>query len=355
VRTFRASWPRAVGWVGVSALASHRVAQACASWALCTLFAAGAGAQPTRTLLLSADACPSAALVRDMLAPLIPDTRVLIAPEASAEATFAEARLRDLGSDYVIELHGAERRQHDPGADCSERARVAAVFIALNLPGAKRVSSPQAASAAEQSGSATAPAPAATAPPQDHAATTPRTTAQSSDGRPLRVGIGASALVAFAPEPQSAVVGGSVGVWARRGLWQLELSGGATGKSELPIEPAAPGGSAALWRFPLAASAAVLWRVSRFELGPSLGFALDLLRARGDEVARPERALRANAGVQLAALGRLRLTERLALVMTLSGSFFPVNYELRVEPQARSAETPGFWLAAQLGLACIVW
>jgi hypothetical protein len=340
---------------------------------LCALLGGDARAEPPssarvpegaleRTLLLSADGCPSAAQVRDMLVPLVAGTRVLIAPEHAGEAPSEEARVRDLGGDYAIELRGAQRQHHDAAADCVERARVAAVFIALNLPGrtgagvdagpARAGGTGSSAESAQEHGAAPG---SATVEGSGQSATRAARASVPSARRPFRIGVSALALLAFAPELQGVAPGGSAGLWLRRGLVKLELSGGVTAESELPVSPAAPGGSAAMWRFPLVASAGVLWRTSRFELGPSLGLALDLLSARAQDVARSERALRANAGVQLAAAGQLLLTERLALLLSLSGSLFPRSYELRIEPEGRHADTPRVWLSAQFGLACIVW
>jgi hypothetical protein len=334
--------------------------------AACMLFGALLGsdarAEPPRTLLLSADGCPSAAQVRDMLAPLVAGTRLLIAPEQAGEAPSEAARVRDLGGDYVIELRGAQRQHHDAAADCAERARVAAVFIALNLPGRAVSGASSPAELAQDAASSGEPVPERSptlgaAPP----AVPVEPAEQSANGagpageRPFQLGVSALALLAFAPELQGVAPGGSAALWMRWRLFRLELSGAASAKRELPVSPAAPGGSAAIWRFPLALSASMLWRISRFELGPSLGVALDLLRARAERVERSELALRANVGGQLAALGQLLLTERLALQLSISGSFFPRSYELRIEPAPRHADTPRVWLAAQLGLACIVW
>lgn len=376
---------------------------ACAMWVLCGAALGGeARAEPPRTLLVIADGCPNAAQVRDMLAPLVAGTRVLIAPEQAGEGRGEAAHVRDLGGDYVIELRGAQRQHHDADADCKERARVAAVFIALNLPGRAASGAPaeparagaNGAQSAQAAGAQSARAGAASARSAQAASTsaqpvhagtastesarergptdgtTPPAAAVASaeqsakdeapdrstgSERPFHLGVSALALLAFAPDVPGVAPGGSAALWLRWRLLRLELSGGATAKSELPVSPAAPGGSAAMWRFPLAASASMLWRISRFELGPSLGVALDLLRARAEDVERSERALRANVGGQLAAVGQLLLTERLALSLSLSGAFFPRSYELRIEPAPRHADTPRVWLTAQLGLACIVW
>ncbi|HZU84559.1 MAG TPA: hypothetical protein VE987_16635, partial [Polyangiaceae bacterium] len=97
--------------------------------------------------------CPRAAAVDGVLSTMLP---------AGAPLGAAGATITDLGDEYVVQVGDRSKRYADPTRDCAGRARVAAVFIALAI-------SPDAASPAQQSGTAAPPAPppppAPSAPP----------------------------------------------------------------------------------------------------------------------------------------------------------------------------------------------
>lgn len=305
-----------------------------------------AAAQPRQAVVLHADGCPSAALVHDMLAPLL-DDKLTLSEAARAGEAVEPVFVRDLGDRYSIEVHGAQRTQHDPAADCKERARVAAVFIALNL-------SPLAGPSSDN-GPAAAPPPLQVQPDAAarSAADRLRERPTSAEAR-LTLGLSILAAVVYAPEAQRTTAGGSGGLWLRWQRYRLELSAGGTGKVELPLSPSAPGGKAELLRVPFTITASVLWRVSRFELGPSLGLALDLLRLQGAGLAESDAGFRLNAGGYLGLNAHLLLSGRVSLVGAITSSLFPSSYTMQVEPAQRSATTPHVWLSAQLGLACML-
>jgi hypothetical protein len=307
---------------------------------------ADAGEQAGAVLALTGEGCPDAALVREMLAPLVSE-RIALAGDALSLLPNAQAiRVRDLGPEYAIEMRDTQRLHSDPERNCAERARVAAVFIALNLR-------ENAGGEAARDDSQKAPAPAASSAPSKPSSRAPdsvgATPAQSARW-PLQIGIGAWASVQFAPEPRQVAPGGGASVWLQRAALRLTLRGELMGKVALPLTPAEPGGSAELWRIPLALSVGYVWHAARFALEPRLGLAVDLLRMRGLGVDRSEPALRANAGAELGLFGRVFLGPRLALFAGLAGSWFPRAYALRIEPTPRRAYSPKVWLAGQLGL-----
>ena len=314
-----------------------------------TFFSARASAERTRTIVIVGDGCPSAELVRRMLAPLL-NERVLVASEASqAHEDALQVRVEDRGSAYAIALRGSERVQADPARDCAERARVASVFVALNLQEAEAraqsgAESEPVAAQAEQAG-ATAASRAAEARVSSAA-----TEASAQVPPVLHVGLAAWASVAFAPGRGVVAPGGAAGVFLERDAWRLQVSGGVSGPVTLPLSPREPGGSAQLARYPLSASVGYLWRASRFALEPRLGVAVDLLRLRARGVARSQAELRANAGLDFALTARIFLGMRYALLAGFGGAWFPRAYELRVEPAPRRAQSPEVWLAGQLGL-----
>ena len=287
-------------------------------------------------LWLAADACPSVQLVREMLEPLIGHQRVLRVDAQPRLDASSLAAVRDRGETYLIEVAGVERSHTDPGRDCKERARVAAVFIALNL---QTPPPPRAVTPTPEP--APAPTPAPRAPTQAARASAPS----------LQVGLGAFASVAYAPRDQVAP-GGGLELWMRRGIWKLGLSAAVMGRTELAITPSEPGGRVALLRLPARLYVGPMWRVSRFELGPALALALDVLRAQGQGLAENADLWRVNLGAELALQTQLILTETWSISGLLGGTYYPRSYDLTVGPNERSAHTPHFWLTAQLGILC---
>jgi hypothetical protein len=316
---------------------------------------AAASAPEKPTLWLAADSCPSVQVLREMLEPLVSHQHTLrVEARGSAREPNVEVRgsareqdlnapagvdparlasVRDLGEQYVIEVAGVTRSQSDADRDCRERARVAAVFIALNLQAPPPPPAPAPAPVAQPAPAAPAPAPAPAHPPS------------------VQVGLGAFASVGYAP-PDQVAPGGGLELWVRHGIWRFGLGAGVMGKIDLAITPSAPGGHVELMRLPALLSAGPMWRVSRFELGPSLGLAVDLLRAEGQALDRNQDLWRANVGAQLALQTQLILTETWSISGLLAGAFYPRSYDLMVGPNQRSAHTPQIWLAAQLGILC---
>jgi hypothetical protein len=301
-------------------------------------------------IVIEAESCPHADLLKSMLAPLLSEA-ILLSAEQLARPDARRVRVRDLGLEYAIELEHTERRQRDPERNCEERARVAAVFIALNV-------NPKRPAEADTAGTPNteALAPSAGGAPAT-SSTRPASSTSNSADRPARsanvlhVGLGAFASVMFAPQQTAVAPGGGATVWLELSALRLALSAALMGKVALPLSPREPGGSAELWRVPLAANVGYLWRASRFALAPSLGIALDVLRMQGRGLGQSEHALRVNVGVDLELLASVSLRDRLALLASVSGAWFPRGYELRVEPAPRRAEAPELWLAGQLGIA----
>lgn len=300
-------------------------------------------AQSEPPILLQADGCPSAPRVQQMLAPLLSETVVWVGGAAPAGSSARQVRVRDLGGDYAIELEDTRRLQRDPARDCDERARVAAVFIALNLHAKGAAAANAAAGPKRETLASGAAAPAAQVSPEHD-------TASRASDLPLHVGIGAFASVSFAPGHDAVAPAGAGSVWLELPRLRFQVSAGFMGKVTLPLSPPAPGGSAELWRVPLSASAGYVWRASRFALEPRLGVAVDVLGMRGRGLGRSERELRANVGADLSLIGRISLGAGLALFAGVNGAWFPRAYALRVEPDPRRAHSPQLWLAGQLGL-----
>jgi hypothetical protein len=296
--------------------------------ALAVLASAGASGVaradwPRLRVHVAAGSCPDAALIREQLEPLLgAGTAVDVDDAELGRADAGHAAITDLGDRYVVEIHGLRRELPDEARDCVERARVATVFIALNLEDAPPP-----------------PTPPPPAPPAPIAAPPPRPYWR------------AGALVfgggAYAPEARRAAPGAGLGLWLGHDALRFDVDLGFVAPAALELEHS---GSVALLRLPLALSVNYAWRARGFRVGPSLGAQLELWSLQGRDVARPQHAWRFNAGLLLALDAQLALSRALVLWLRLSGAGFPRRYDLRVEPAGELGDTPRAWLQGQLGV-----
>jgi len=308
-----------------------------------SVFVHVAGAQADARVLrvrVAADACPAPDLLQQQLAPLLPDdTALQIESDASSEASEPQVVVRDFGDDYAVDVAGATRELSDPARDCVERARVAAVFIALNVK-------PQ------------LPPPAAAQQDEPEEPEPKEPEEPAAEPGSLVFGAQLFGAGAYSGEAEVAAPGGGAGVWLgvrrfRFGLdfaayTEAELALAASGESEAA---AASEGAVALTRIPIVLSAGYMLRAGALALGPAIGVSLDLLRIRGVDMPDPETALRFNPGGLVAADMRLEFSTELAATLRLGFVAFPRSYHLVVDPQGRLGETPRYWLCAGLGLA----
>jgi hypothetical protein len=260
---------------------------------------------------LAAAACPSPSALEGKLEPLL-DAELTVSERDPA----AEAVITDDGSSFTVEVAGVEREFSDPARDCIERARQAAVFIALNLK----------PSAAEEPSDAGA----------DEAA---------------RLGLQVSGELAYSGAPRRIGPGFGAGVWLEYGSLRFVFSAALLLANEIAVQSADVAGSVQLTRVPLALSGSYLWHFGRLAIGPSLGLGLDVLRLRGVDLERAQTQLRANLGAIAALDAQLELTHALCAVMRVGLSAFPRSYRLSIVPVGLAGETPTFWFAASLGMS----
>ena len=282
---------------------------------------ARAQAQPVHVQIDVLASCPSGKLLRDQLAPLLaPGAQLAIDTDAPAPGAIVAA-LRDQGDLYEVRVGEVTRELDDPARACVERARVAAVFIALNV---------------QQRSDGAAPS-----------------ERDGRDGEDARLGVELElfAAGACASAIDRAAPSGGAGVRLTLDAWRFGFAAALVAPVEIALDPAqGVNGDVALLRVPLALSAAYLWNSSGVQLGPSLGLALDVLRMRGQNVLDAQTELRLNPGVLLAAELRAPLGRALAAVLRLSASAFPREYRLNVDPSGRLGGTPQLWFAASLGI-----
>lgn len=261
--------------------------------------------------------CPSRELIETELAPLLGER----APELD---TSLRIEISDSGDSYRISVGATEREVNDPQRDCQERAKVSAVFIALNLP----TRAPQ------------APPPPASPPPS------PQPVARSSQMQLVLQLLGA---VEHAPELSRTGNGLYVGPSLRTGRFDLTLNSGIFA----PLSVAGAEREAAtyeLWRFPTSLTLGFNSDARGLGIGIAAGLAVDVLRFRGLQLPNPDSGLRVNPGFVLALPLRLHASRHVAAVLMPTLTLFPRTYIVRLEPTRTLDESPRFWLGARIGL-----
>jgi hypothetical protein len=279
-------------------------------------------------------ACPG----RDLL---VSELTPLLRGYALSDSADLFAEIEDLGESYTVNVAGASREVRDPGRQCLDRARVAAVFLALNLP-----SSPP------------PPPPPRTAAPRVQSPDNLERDLVAHVAPPTRL------LRAFEMRPfalaeaaqGAGVASTGVGLAAslRFGSVAITLLGAAT-TATTPYQGNGEPTRFELRRLPFAALLGWETSLGMLGVGAETGLALDVLRFDGKTVPHAEQALRVNPGLRFNAVLRVRASRRLSAELMPIVAWFPRTYLVRVEPSQLLAETPRFWLGVSLGLNCQVW
>ncbi len=292
-----------------------------------------AAAEAPAPLVIEGGSCPSAAEVRAQLEPLLDDSL----RSQLAAAPSERLRVVDYGDRYRIEVGTTVREVADPEHDCAERARISAVFIAMNL----------ALPPAPPPGPVTrAPVPvAAEAEP-----VVSRGPARSV-GRSL-VEVGLMAELAVSPDVRVVEPGGRLGLSLRRAPWLYSLGTGVIAPARLELEPRATGdGHVELLRVPTELGVTWARPGRRVEAGPRLALLAAVLVLRGRDLARTETATRLQSGVALGAVLRARAGGRAWAFSTLTAAAYPAAYRLRVEPAGTVGGVPQWWFGFGFGVA----
>lgn len=279
-------------------------------------------------LLVARGQCPNAEAAAQHLAPLLRRHRLVATAEGDASVA---AHLSDEGARFRVEVESTDRLVDEPLRDCLERARIAAVLIAMALEPPIIVSEE--------------PSPPAPTPP-------PQPPAPRSDASRVTFDVEAYALLAFGVDPGS--VGPAVGplVALRGGLdgWFARYSLGYVFARELTVSA----GSATLARLPMDLTVGYSWPFDPFALEASLGLAADPLFVSAAGLENSQDEVRFDVGPR-AALATSVGPRSLKGVAVARAAWFPRNYELsanrpgQAEP-ARIGETPSLWLELALGL-----
>ena len=237
-------------------------------------------------------------------------------------------RVSDLGDRFSVSAFGQVQQYADPARDCEERARAAAVFIALALNPPVLPQGPPPAPAA------TVEAPPLPAIPPESARWLDLAAAARLDGAP------------------SSEAGPAIGFELRAAAGRRWLGLAATAGILAPIESRVSSITVRQQRFPLSVSVTARRGLSpRLTLAGAVGAALVPFTLRGEALASGQPATRLDAGLRLAVELRVRATPQLLPFLELHAELYPRGYQLEVAPLGNIGSTGRFWLGVSVGLA----
>jgi hypothetical protein len=279
-------------------------------------------------------ACPTPAQIVTVLRRLLPRTKVTA---ESGPAAPADAAIKDEGSQYRVSIAGQEREFVDHARQCAERARHAAVFVALVLdppmipepydaPPAPPVAAPPSLPPAER-----------TAPPPRAPATLPA----------LDLTLGGVLQVAPSAGERRATVATGAMAWvrAKRGLHLALGAGVLRGAFEFD------GVVADAWWVPIHMAAGMSFESDRWEGGAELGPSVGILSVLARDLAQAQNQLRLEWGARGAAFSRFWLSKNIALYLSAEALVRPSRYTLLIDPEGQVGLTPVLWLGGSAGLS----
>jgi len=272
--------------------------------------------------------CPTQAAVMATLSPVL---------AAESLRTVAELpRVIDLGDRYVVTAAGQSGLYADPARDCGERARVAAVFIALALNPPALPATPKVAPPAVVPPSVERPVPIE--PP-------------SPPARAWREVSAAGRIdVAFAEADagRDATVGPELGFATGMGAWGVSVTAAALWPTTATYATV----SVQQQRFPFGVALAFRSRVGpSVQLGGQAGLALALMRLQAQGIQANGPSTRLDVGARLVFEAVWPRGDGWALFAALRSEIFPRVYVLDVDPLKKVGATHHYWWGASLGIS----
>ncbi len=292
--------------------------------------AAAPGTAPNNTQKTDGEqtsGCPTREAVAAALSPALAHIRPNLDPLPS------DFRLADLGDAYEVTVGGQVQRYADAARDCAERARVAAVFVALAM-NPPSLEPPR------------APPPV---PPPDVQQPRPQP-AREREWSWLSVGVAAridGALGGGNDATSGVTEGGELDVGFGRGSFGIEASAGLVTSTQNTIASV----QVTQQRFPC--SLALSFRRSagaHLEMGAALGAALTPFTLHGQGLDMTLPVTRFDAGARLAVELRM-VRPALAPFASLHVEYFPRTYEIVVAPLGNIGTTAPLQLGLSLGVA----
>ncbi len=269
----------------------------------------------------AAGTCPSGEAVRAALLPVL---------GAAPVVSPSPPRVSDLGPRFEVVAAGQTGDFVDASRDCVERARVAAVFIALALNPPVPPGRP--------------PVVASEPPPAPPAEVRP----------PPGRWFSAAVMARFdgAEAGSSATVDGTWGGEIRAAFGRGALGVAATAGALAPTVSTFGSVGVRQQRFPLSVAVTVRRDLpARFRLAGDLGAAVVPFTLEGQGLDTAQPALRVDLGGRLAVELSFPPVGGLRPVLGLHAEYFPRTYALAVDPLGDVGTSSNLWLGTSLGLA----
>jgi hypothetical protein len=292
----------------------------------------GAHADPPPSLrVVGQDAtCPTATQVATVLVRMLPRTKITAetGPPGAAEATVS-----DQGPRFRVTVAGQERSFDDGAHQCPERARHAAVFVALVVDPpaiAELLSEPPAAPAPVVS-----PVDAPRPPPE-----------RRPSGWQWDMALGAALLVAPEGENRRSAVAQGVAAFARgkRGFHLAFGAGLLHGALRFDVA------DADAWWIPIDVAAGFTARTAVWEIGAEVGPSASILSIAGENLKQARRQVRLEVGGRVSAWSRFWFTKQFGAFLSAEAVFRPFPYVLDIDPRGGVGEMPALWLGASGGV-----
>ena len=236
------------------------------------------------SVIVGSSSCPEPGAVWAAMGTLLPPDR--LAERLRVAGNLIPVEILDLGASFRLIAAGRVREYRDEARDCADRARVAAVFVALAIDPAGILTTPKPP--------APPPPPPEPAGPSAPIVTAPRPAA--------RIAIGATGVAGLGPDARIVQPGIAVRVAVGRG--RIAVAGGAA--ALLPMEATVGGVRLDHLRVPADVGLRIQGTGSRLQAYAEMGLlvavvserAVDLAMARAQTSIRGRRACRAGAAAR---------------------------------------------------------
>jgi hypothetical protein len=300
------------------------------------LFAPAASSAPPPSVRMVGEesGCPTSAQVATVLRRLLPRTKVIA---ENGHAGAEDAAIEDEGAEYRVRIAGQQRSFVDGARQCAERARHAAVFVALVLD------PPSVPEPAEPPPAAPVPPPA---PPPAERPVAPPPVPRA----PLPLDLTLAPILLFAPgsadRQTSMAAGGMAWLRAKPGLHVAVGTGvlrGALRFDEVTADA---------WWIPIDVALGFSARADRWEGGAQIGPDATILSVRGRDLEGAASQLRLEWGGRAAGFARFWFDRTFALYLAAEALVRPSAYALIIEPQGQVGLTPVLWAGASAGITC---
>ena len=288
---------------------------------------AGAAAEPDLApLIAGASTCPRPDLVLAELAMLLPPER--LGPRLRALAGPPPVvELVDLGVPFQVVVAGRVREYRDERRDCTHRARVAAVFVALTIDPAS-IAMPSPPPPPPATVSEAAPPPAPMPPPAG---------LRLDVAAALDAGVGSADRVAHP------------GVALRLALGRGPLAFVAGAIALLPVDTSVGGVSLRQWRLPFDAGIRASLGGGRFASYGELGLGAAVVSETARDLASGGSGTAVEIGARAAVGVRTNGASRFAPFVALHAELIPSPAEIYALPRGAAGHTPYVWIGASAG------